>query len=388
MKGYNIFILFLLGMLSAFGPFVTDMFVPAMPSMVTDLNTTMPMVQLGLTTSMLGLAVGQLIFGPISDKIGRRRPVLWSMALFALASVAIIYVPTIEGFIGLRFVQGLAGAGGIVISRSVATDLFDGRQLMKMLAVIGAINGVTPIAAPVVGGLMVDSVGWRGIFEVLLWVGVVLLICSFFMRESLPPERRQQRSLLATFGLFGKVVRNRKFMCYTFEQAAAQFILFGNIASSSFIVQDHYGYSALAYSIAFAVNGIAIGAGAACSVRFRTPQRCINVSCAGMLAFSALMAIVLWFNGNFWIYETVLCFLLFFMGLTFTASTTLALDSEREEAGTGSALFGAVGFVAGGVVSPLVGMGNMLHSTAIVMLTGAILATVFALLSRRVPATH
>ncbi len=375
---YKWFLLVLLGLLTAFGPFVTDMYVPSLPSMVGYFHTNLTMVQLGLTTSMLGLALGQLLFGPLSDKAGRKRPLLAAMVLFTISTVCIIFAPNIETFCVLRFFQGVGGAGGIVISRSVATDTFDGRELLKMLAIIGAINGIAPIAAPVAGGAIVDSVGWRGIFVVLLFVGIFLTLGSAYMHESLAVERRKKESLIKTFGLFGTVVKNREFMGYVLQQAAAQAILFGNIASSSFIVQDHYGYSAMAYSLAFAVNGVCIGGGAALSARFRKPQNCIKGSCTGMLVLSVAEAAVLMAGASFWVYEGVLCALLFFMGLTFTASTTLALESEREQAGTGSAVLGAVGFMCGGLVSPLVGLGNIMHSTGITFVVGAVLSSIFA----------
>ena len=380
---YKVFLLLLLGLLTAFGPFVTDMYVPSLPSMVGYFHTQLTMVQLGLTTSMIGLALGQLVFGPISDKMGRKRPLLAAMLLFTVSTVFIIFAPNIETFTVLRFFQGLGGAGGIVISRSVATDSFDGHQLLKMLAVIGAINGIAPIAAPVAGGAIVDSVGWQGIFVVLLVIGVVLTVGSACMKESLAVEHRKRDSMLKTFGLIGTVTKNREFMGYVMQQAAAQVILFGNIASSSFIVQDHYGYSAMAYSLAFAANGVCIALGAALSARFNKPQNSVKASCAGMLVLSAAQAGVLWADASFWVYEGVLCMLLAFMGLTFTASTTLALESERKHAGSGSAVLGAVGFLCGGLVSPLVGMGNIMHSTGLTFVTGAVLSAIFARVAMR-----
>ena len=176
----------LLGMLTAFGPFVTDMYLPALPTMTGYFGTSVSMVQLGLTFSMIGLALGQLLVGPVSDKYGRRRPLIASMVLFIISTVACIFSPDVVFFTAMRFLQGIAGAGGIVISRSVATDEFSGKELMKMLAIIGAINGIAPIAAPVVGGVMLSATDWRGIFAVLLLLGVVLLVGSIMFRESLP----------------------------------------------------------------------------------------------------------------------------------------------------------------------------------------------------------
>lgn len=379
---YKIFLLILLGMLTAFGPFVTDMYLPALPTMTTYFDTSVSMVQLGLTFSMIGLAVGQLLIGPISDKVGRRRPLIASMVLFIVSTVACIFSPDVVFFTAMRLLQGIAGAGGIVISRSIATDEFSGHELLKMLAVIGAINGIAPIVAPVVGGVMLSVIDWRGIFLVLLVLGVVLLVGSIMLRESLPVERRSKSGVLGTFASFGVVARNRRFISYVLQQGFAQFILFANIASSPFIIQQHYGYSPLVFSVCFGVNAIAIGVASALSVKFRRPEDAVATSCAGMLVMSIVIAAVLMLGGSFWAYEISLFILMFTMGLTFTASTTLALNSERERAGAASAMLGAVCFLSGGIVSPLVGVGDMLCATGIIFVAGAVLSSIFAYRAR------
>ena len=181
----QLFILVFLGILTAFGPFVTDMYLPTLPAMTDYFHTTSSQVQLGLTASMIGLAVGQLFFGPLSDKYGRRLPLIVAMCLFLLATLGCLYSRTIMQFVGWRVVQGIAGAGGIVISRSIAADKYSGRELAKMLAIIGAINGVAPVAAPVAGGGMAESVGWHGIFWVLQGgvLGILLLLGSLHLRS-------------------------------------------------------------------------------------------------------------------------------------------------------------------------------------------------------------
>ena len=144
----KLFLLVLLGLLTAFGPFVTDMYLPTLPAMTDFFRTSSSMVQMGLTTSMIGLAAGQLLFGPLSDKYGRRTPLLTAMWLFIGSTLLCIFASDIRQFIAARFLQGIAGSGGIVISRSVATDRFGGRDLARMLALIGAVNGVAPVVAP------------------------------------------------------------------------------------------------------------------------------------------------------------------------------------------------------------------------------------------------
>jgi len=375
------FLLVLLGTLTAFGPFVTDMYLPSLPSMERFFNTTSSMVQLGLTTSMLGLAIGQLFFGPWSDRNGRRRPLIAAMWLFIAATVACLLSQDIHQFLVCRFFQGLGAAGGIVISRSIATDKFGGHDLARMLAIIGAINGIAPVAAPVVGGALTDSIGWRGIFLLLLVLGLVLTVGCHVFRESLPPSRRASSGWGQVFSGFSAVLRNREFMFFTLQLSMAQGILFGNIASSPFIVQEHYGYSAFVFSVVFAINAVAIGSGAGMSVRFHQAATASLVSSLGMLLLAVAQCVALFSDCSFWVYEGIMFPLLFIMGLTFTSSTTLAMNSARNHAGTGSAVLGALGFIVGGTVSPLVGMGNLMHSTGIVFVASAVLALVFMLLA-------
>lgn len=267
------FLLVLLGLLTAFGPFVTDMYLPTLPAMTAFFHTSSSMVQMGLTTSMIGLAAGQLLFGPLSDKYGRRTPLLTAMWLFIGSTLLCIFASDIRQFVAARFLQGIAGSGGIVISRSVATDRFGGRDLARMLALIGAVNGVAPVVAPIIGGTFTDSIGWQGIFAILLALGCILLAGCFRLRESLPAERRSAVAWGDIFRSFGTVLRNRRYLAYVLQMGFAQGVLFAYIASSPFIVQGHYGFSAFEFSICFAVNAVAIGGAAACSIRFRRPER-------------------------------------------------------------------------------------------------------------------
>lgn len=368
----RIFLLVLLGMLSAFGPFVTDMYLPSLPAMGDYFSTSSSMVQLGLTTSMIGLAVGQIFFGPLSDRYGRRMPLLVAMWLFIASTICCLFSTSIEMFVAFRLIQGVAGAGGIVISRSVATDRYSGRELAKMLAVIGAINGVAPVAAPIVGGVLTESIGWQGIFAVLLGLGVILLGGCYCFKESLPKEQRLASKWNDTFRSFKVVLQDRQYVFYVLQMAFAQGVLFSYIASSPFILQQHYGFSAFTFSLCFAVNAVAIGVAAALSVKFRRPVSCTLAGCIGMLVAAVGECVALMMGCGFWVYELLLLVLLFMMGLTFTSTTTLAMERQRENAGTASALLGAVCFAFGGIVSPLVGIGNILTSTGIIFVISAL----------------
>lgn len=372
----QLFILVFLGILTAFGPFVTDMYLPTLPAMTDYFHTTSSQVQLGLTASMIGLAVGQLFFGPLSDKYGRRLPLIVAMCLFLLATLGCLYSRTIMQFVGWRVVQGIAGAGGIVISRSIAADKYSGRELAKMLAIIGAINGVAPVAAPVAGGGMAESVGWHGIFWVLFGLGILLLLGSLHFAESLPAVRRQNARWADVYKSFLTVIHNRRYVCYILQFGFAQGVLFANIASSPFIMQEHYGFSPLMFSICFGANAIAIVISATSAVRFAHPEQALYRGSVGMVITSFLLCVALCAGCSFWIYEVLLLALLSMLGLTFTASNTLAMDSERANAGMASALLGALGFAFGGVVSPLVGLGNIMVSTGVLFFTGSVCAFV------------
>ncbi|WP_435891461.1 multidrug effflux MFS transporter [Mediterranea massiliensis] len=367
------FILVFLGMLTAFGPFVTDMYLPTLPAMTVFFHANSSQVQLGLTASMIGLAVGQLLFGPLSDKYGRRLPLIVAICLFLLATLGCIYSGTIMQFVGWRLIQGIAGAGGIVISRSIATDKYTGKELAKMLAVIGAINGVAPVAAPIAGGAMADSVGWQGIFWTLFGLGILLVFGSLHFNESLPAVYRQNTRWADVYKRFVAVLQNRRYVCYILQYGFAQGVLFAYIASSPFIVQ-HYGFSPLIFSICFGINAIAIMLFAVSAVKFAHPEQALYRGSVGMVIVSFFLCLALCTGCNFWVYELLLLGLLSMLGLTFTASNTLAMDSERANAGTASALLGALGFAFGGIVSPLVGIGNIMVSTGIMFFVGSVCA--------------
>ena len=371
-RNSKLFILIFLGMLTAFGPFVTDMYLPTLPAMSQFFNTSSSFIQLGLTTSMIGLAVGQLLFGPLSDKYGRRFPLISALSLFLISTIGCIYSPNIIQFVGWRLIQGIAGAGGIVISRSIAADKYSGKELAKMLAIIGAINGIAPVAAPILGGTMADITGWQGIFWVLFLIGILLLAGSIHFNDTLPAEKRGKTKWIDVYHGLITVLHNRSYVSYILQSGFAQSVLFANIASSPFIMQQHYGFSPFMFSVCFGINAIAIGIAAASAAKFRHPEQALYTGSIGMVLASVCLFIAFYSNCSFWVYETLLIGLLLMLGLTFTASNTLAMDSARSNAGIASALLGALGFAFGGLVSPLVGLGNILISTGLVFIIGSL----------------
>ena len=377
-RNSRLFILVFLGMMTAFGPFVTDMYLPTLPAMSEYFSTSSSMVQLGLTTSMIGLAVGQLFFGPLSDKYGRRPPLIAAMTLFLLSSIGCIYSKTILQFVSFRLIQGIAGAGGIVVSRSIAADKYSGRELGKMLAIIGAINGVAPIAAPMGGGLLADHVGWQGIFWCLMALGAVLLAGSVRMKESLSGSKMKKNGKEAFLGGFKDVLHNRKFVMYVMQYGFTMAVLFTNVASAPFIMQEHYGISPMTFSLVFAVNAIAMAIATALAPRFRTMEKALRTGSDAMLLVSILLCGALMLGCSFWIYEILLFLLLAMVGMSFTASNSLAMESEHSNAGIASALLGTAGYAFGGIVPPLAGLGNMMVSAGVLFIIFALLSCVCA----------
>lgn len=370
----KLFILAFLGMLSAFGPFVMDMYLPTLPAMSDYFHTTSSMVQLGLTSSMVGLAAGQLIFGPLSDKYGRQRPLIIALSLFLISTVGCIFSQNIMQLVVLRFVQGIAGAGGVVLSRSIATDKYSARELATMLAIIGAINGIATVAAPIAGGLLAESTGWHGIFWFLFLLGVVLLCGSFHMQESLPEHRRPEVNWKGICRNFGVVLGNRQYLFYILQYGFTMGVLFVNIASAPFIMQQHYGLSPMMFSLCFGVNAIAMVISSTISVKLPTMEHALHIGSNGMLVISACLLVCLSLNCNFWIYEILIFCLLAMVGMSYTASNALAMDCERRYAGIASALLGAIGFLFGGLVPPLVGLGDMMFTAGLLFLVGAVCA--------------
>lgn len=378
-KRYFIFLLVFLGALSAFGPFITDFYLPTLPSMADIFNTSASMVQLGLTASLLGIALGQIFFGPLSDKYGRLPIMVWSLVLFALSTVGCIYSPNIEIFDIFRFLQGLGGAGGIVMSRSVATDCYSGRELAKVLAIVGAINGIAPVVAPVTGGMVARSLGWQGIFWVLFIIGIVLMIMCIPFRESLPKGKRVKGSAWKAAHGFIDIFKIPEFRRYVAVFGLSYGVLFAYISSASFIVQDHFGYSEIQFSLTFGTNATIIAIGSGLAMKFKKMENAALFSTIGMAVFAMLLLISRYFVDSFFVYEGLTLLMLFFLGFIFPSVTALGMESGRKAVGAASAVLGAIGFAFGGLVSPLVGIGDLMQSTYIILVACSLGATLLCL---------
>lgn len=371
-RGGTIFIAATLGTLTAFGPFVTDFYLPVMPEMSEFFHTSPAMVSMSLTTGMIGLAAGQALIGPLTDKHGRHRILVGSMTLFALASLLCILSRDIVLFNVARLFQGLAGAGGIVISKSIATDLYSGRDLARFMALLAAINGVAPVCAPLVGGLMSGLTNWQGIFAILMAIGAALLVCSVMLKETLPPQRRIRKNVLVIYANLFRVFRNPVFTLCALSQMACHVTLFGYIAASPFILQQIYGLTPLTFGLCFALNAFSICAGSIISARLRRASDSLRFGAWGLVGSTACLAVVLVAHLPLLVVMIFYVTTLFSFGLTQPGLTATALDSERHNAGAASAIFGASAFVSGALVSPVVTIGRIEVTSAATMTAGAV----------------
>ena len=368
----KLFLVLLLGVLSAFGPFVVDLYLPSLPQLASFFETSASMTQLTLTTAMIGLAAGQLLLGPLSDKFGRKKPLIISLVIYIISTVLIVFSSNIEMMIVLRVIQGLSSAGSVVISRAIATDLYRGREMTRFFGLLMTINGLAPIISPILGSLLLEYISWKGVFVFLALIGVIVLLFCFRLKESLSIENRLQGSIFATFSTFGVIIKNRLFMSYVGIESFLLGAMFAYIAASPFILQSFYGLSAFIFSLCFGANGAALVIGA--NIGGKLPNR--QALAIGVLAFvvAALYTIAVLIIQPHWLFVEIGFFaMLLLMGITFPAISTLAMESERQYAGSASALLGFAPFFLGGIVSPLVGIGNIFYSTALVILACGVL---------------
>ena len=370
-----------LGIMSAMAPLATDMYLPALPELSAEFSASTSATQLTLTMTLLGMAIGQIFLGPLSDMYGRRRPLFFGMIAFALVSAGCFYASSIEPFLALRFLQGFAGASGIVIARAIARDIAEGVELTRFLSVLMLVNGLAPILAPVAGGQILVLGSWRIIFAVLAAIGVLLALWTLKTRETLPAEKRQA-SMVASFHAFPALLRDRYFFGHCLVQCFVFGAFFSYISGSSFVFQNIYGVSAQEYSLIF--GGIGTGLFLAGLLPARLAGRVkdivmLKASLLVPLVGSALLLVA--FATGFAPLALVIGLLFFTivpLAVMGTASFSLALSRQGKNAGAASALIGFFSMVLGGLMMPFVGIAGD-HTAipmAVLMLTGYTLGAI------------
>jgi DHA1 family bicyclomycin/chloramphenicol resistance-like MFS transporter len=378
-----------LGLLASLGPLCIDLYLPALPEMAGDLNTSTATAQLSLTAGLLGLGVGQLIFGPYSDKLGRMRPLLVSLTLLLAASLWCALAPNIDQLLIARLLQGLAGAGGAVISRAIARDLYSGHELTRFFALLMLVNGLAPIVAPVLGGAMLQFMDWRGIFGVLAAIAVLLFtLASLKLHESLPAERRSQGGIFAMLRSLGGLLTQRQFMGLCLTQGFVMAGMFAYIGASPFVLQQIYGLSPQMFSLCFAINGVGliISAQIASRLSIHFGERKVL---KGGLTLAAVSSLLLLLAASLHAPLALLMVPLFFsvavIGIVGPTASSLAMQSQGDKAGSASALIGVSMFALGACSVPLTGLGGTSSVSMALTIVGcyAVAITLFKLLVRK-----
>lgn len=382
-KYYAFFVAYMV-ILSALGSFVNDLYLPALPEMVGFFHTTVPTVQLGLTMGMIGLGVGQLVLGPLSDRLGRKPVLVGSISVFIVGAVVGIFSPTIHFFLGCRVIQGLGASGGYFLARTIPADVYSGRPLAKVMAIIGAINGIAPAGAPILGGIITDTWGWRGAFVALTIFAVIVIALSPMLKESLAPARRFHGTVAKGWSGYLGLLKNRAFMTHTAFKGVALGMLFAYISSSPFILQKHYGLSETVFGLVIGANAVFVAAGSMLALKFNPLKKAAVVGATLLMIASAAQAVALWFVHSIWVFEICAVLMVFSLGMIFSVTNTLAMNEGRQRAGEASAVLGISGYIVGAIVSPLVGIGDIMHSTAITFVILGTITLFFSLLSRRI----
>ncbi|WP_206787251.1 multidrug effflux MFS transporter [Amycolatopsis sp. MtRt-6] len=349
-----------LGGLTAFGPLSIDMYLPALPRMAADLHAPDNTVQLTLSAFIVGLALGQLVLGPLSDALGRRGPLLAGLVLYVVGSVLCAVSPDAWLLVAARFVQSLGAAAGIVIARATVRDLFEGTAMTKFFSTLMLVSGLAPILAPLIGGQLLNWTSWRGVFVVLTAFGALLLaVVAFFLPE--PSPARSPLRLGRVMRTYGRLALDRSFAGYALASGLLFASMFAYISGSSFALQGVYGLSPQAYSVVFGVNGVGIVLAGQLNGRLvgRVRERTLLLS--GLLLGVAGGASALasaFFRAPLALLLVSLFLLVSSLGLVMPNASSLALASHARSAGAASALLGVLQFAVGAVATPLVGLGG------------------------------
>ncbi len=339
------------------------MYLPSLPRISRDLHASASAVQLSIAGCLIGIALGQILIGPISDRAGRRRPLLMGIGLFVLSSLACAAVPNVYALDVLRLLEGLSGAAGIVIARALVRDLFSGVRMARFFSTLMLVTGLGPILAPQLGAEILRVTSWRGIFVALSLIGTVLLAVSFFkVPETLPRGQRDTGTVRAAARTLATVCRDRSVMAYALIGSFGFGPIFAYVAGSSFVLQDIYGLSPQIFGLAFAANGAGLVLGAQVNGRLvhrlgseRLLTLGIVVMAAGGLAF--LGAVCTGWGGLAAVLPSLFAVLVG-AGFLNPNALTLALHHRPDAAGSASALFGSAQFLLGAAVAPLVGVGG------------------------------
>lgn len=363
----KVFLQFYLGILSAFAPFVMDTYLASMPELAEFFSTSASEAQMSLASCVAGLAVGQFFLGAISDGLGRKYPILISLIVYILVTLGCICSPDIIWFISLRFVQGVAAAGGVVLTRSIVADCYRGEELTKMYGIVGTINGVATVMAPVLGGILAILWGWKGVFWALLAIGAVMLPFTLYFRETLPSRRHMAVSPAALAENMRQLMAMPRYLVPCLGFAMFMSLIIVNLSSAPFIMKS-MGLREDGISLILGINSVILGITALFSSRLRQQRSVMRLSAGIILVGASVTALTLWYDGAFLCYESGMVITYIGLGGLNTSSVALAMDAGRSHAGSASALLGSFGYLVGGIVTTLEGMADPYISTPILLM--------------------
>ncbi len=351
-----------LAALTAIAPLGIDMYIASLPTIAEELHTTEAAASMTLSAFMIGMALGQLIIGPLSDKTGRRTPLLIGSAVCFAATALCAFSPTIEVFIAARFLMGFSGSVGAVLARSIVADTTKGLATAKLMGIMMMINGFAPVLAPLFGGWVLSWGTWRSVFNVLTVItGALMLAVIFILRETLPAEKRYQGTALSVYSEIPKVFKIRRYMGFSLTMCFAFGALFSYISGSTFVLQKILGLDAGQYTLAFGVNSLGIVAMSSLATALvgKVAQRTIvNVGVSALLVVSVLLTGSFLIGISLWPTLVLLFCLTCSVGLVFGNASALALNEARHMAGSASAVMGTIQALLGGVAAPLVSLGG------------------------------
>jgi DHA1 family bicyclomycin/chloramphenicol resistance-like MFS transporter len=355
-------LLLALGLLSAFGPLCLDMYLPALPDLPAGLNSTAGAAQLSLTACLVGLGVGQLVTGPLSDRVGRRLPLLIGVAVFTVASALCALTPAMWLLIVLRFVQGAAGAAGIVVGRAVVADMLTGSAAAAYFSALAAINGLSPILAPLLGAQVLRIGDWRTIFWVLTGIGAALLaLTAAAVPETLPKTRRTAPGRGALTRGLPIVLADRGYRGYVLAGVAVMAAMFGYISASPFLLQDGFGLSPQQFSLCFAANAIGIITATMVNrmlLRRYDPARLLRWGLLQGSIGALLVLLAVGLRWGLWPVLIALFVMVSAVGFASPDSSALAMDRHRRQAGAASAVYGSAQYATGTLATIVVGIGD------------------------------
>ncbi|MGQ2993536.1 MULTISPECIES: multidrug effflux MFS transporter [Variovorax] len=350
----------LLGLLSAIGPFAIDMYLPALPAIGQSLRADIGAVQMSLTAFFISLGAGQLLYGPVSDMVGRKPPLYAGLAVFAIASVGCALATDIQTLIALRFIQGLGAAAGMAIPRAVVRDLHTGTDAARLMSLLMLVFSISPILAPLVGSGVIAVTGWRGVFWAVTIAAVAgLAMMATLLAETRPASERVESSIGSALAAYWLLLRDRHYLGLVFIGSFAMAGFFTYLANSSFVMIDHYGLSPALYSVAFGVNAAAFfGASqfnGALGERFGL-ARLVKFGVAGCgVAMVAMFAYYAMGGDSLWVMIVLYFIASGFMGFVIPTTGVLALEMHGAIAGTASALLGTLQMLTGAVAMAVVG---------------------------------